>query len=273
MKFLFIFVLWTFTFTTLAKESMEALVITAANKHEDVSPELLAAFGHIETGWRNVRSKKSSAAGIYQFTTSTWKATLKEAPKSLGVSKRASRFDVRANTEIAAFHTQQNADFLREKLRRDPTPGELYLTHLLGQSGGLSIIKAPRWKRAADVVPDAVAGNKPLFLDSKGRWLTAGQFRKTLSVKVVTLMRAYGPRIDKVTKEMYERELDRQKPWRHWLTADIEDPQPIAIEAQPIELGQCHAHSGWASVPTYCTPWNELFEAFAIRRRHPMILS
>lgn len=274
MKHLLTFIVaMTIAFNAIAggKESIETMVITAANKHDDVSPEFLAAVGHIETGWRNIKSKKSSAAGVYQFTSSTWKSTLRSAPKSLGVSKRASVYDVKANTEMAAYFTQLNADFLRGKLRRDPTNGELYMAHLLGQSGSLDMIRAGKWRRAADVVPDAVPGNKRLFVDSKGRWLTVGQFRKSLHVRVTTLVKLYSPRIEKVTNDMYERELDRQKPWRHWLNEEIDEPEEFTVEPQPIRLGTCGINSNLFHSPVACNDWPTRFEAFAIRRRHAML--
>ena len=258
------------SFTAVAKENLETMLIAAANKHDHVTPELLAAIGHIETGFRNVKNKKSSAAGVYQFTQTTWKQQLKTAPKSLGVSRRASVYDVKASTEIAAFFTQQNADFLKSKLRRPATHGELYIMHLLGPSGGLAMIKAPKWKRAADVVPDAVAGNRNLFVNKNGQWISVSQFRKNLSARVERLMRAYAPKIDRMERELYERELDRQKPWRHWLTYAEIDFSEINIEYKNYVPGHCNANSKYLSFMSYCNHWPERFKAFAIRRKHVM---
>jgi hypothetical protein len=270
MKFLFTIALWALSFNVYSKDSIDAMLIVAANKHEDVTPEFLAAVGHIETGFQNIKSKKSSAAGVYQFTKTTWKQQLRDAPRSLGVSRKASVYDVKASTEIAAFFTQQNADNLRAKLRRNPTPGELYITHLLGPGGGLLMIKAPKWKRAADVVPDAVPGNKALFVNKNGDWLTVGQFRKNLSVRVNYLIKKYEPRIDRMEKELTERALDRAKPWRHWLKYDEPDYMEVSIEPHQYRVGTCSEMHRTPGYVNYCNHWPINFEAYALRRRHAM---
>ncbi len=83
-------------------------------------------------------------------------------------------------------------------------------------------------------------------------------------------MKAYAPKIDRMERELYERELDRQKPWRHWLTAEETDFSEIVIEPSYVAVGSCSASSHHLSFMAYCNHWPEKFQAYALRRKHVM---
>ncbi|HEX3522867.1 MAG TPA: hypothetical protein VHT52_12355 [Stellaceae bacterium] len=72
------------------------------------------------------------------------------------------------------METNENTQILRRALGRDPTPGELYLTHQQGQAGGPALIRAAQnnpnmpayqaiaqYYRSPQVAMTAIHGNIP----------------------------------------------------------------------------------------------------------------
>ena len=132
------------------------------------------------------KSSKSSATGLYQFIDQTWLATVKQSGASLGYGRYADaitrtssgrymvpnwamrravmnlRYDPSANAAMAGAFTKDNATRLTRALGRAPTDGELYIAHVLGQSGAVKLItsaeNAPQTD-AARLFPHAARAN------------------------------------------------------------------------------------------------------------------
>ena len=158
----------------------------------------------------NAKSSKSSATGLFQFIDQTWLATLKQSGPSLGYGRYAGaiartssgryvvpnaamrrqimglRFDPTANAMMAGAFTQRNAARLGRTLGRNPTDGELYIAHFLGQGGAVKLISAagnaPQAK-AADLFPHAARANHSIFFDKQGGARSSAEVYRVLVAK------------------------------------------------------------------------------------------
>jgi hypothetical protein len=141
------------------------------------------------------RAATSSAAGLFQFVDQTWLATLKQYGAKHGYggfadliekgvdgrfrvenagARRAVmnlKLDPQASALMAGELTADHADYLRARVGREPTGGELYIAHFLGPQGSARLIEAARSQpgaSAASLFPDAAAANRSIFY-SQGR--------------------------------------------------------------------------------------------------------
>ena len=144
-----------------------------------------------ESGY-NPRAKAptSSAAGLFQFVEQTWLATLKQHGAKYGyaryselISKGADgryrvagaearkavmdlRMDPHAASLMAGELTSDHASYLRGRVGRTPTAGELYAAHFLGPQGSARLIEAVRSQpgaSAAGLFPEAASANRSIF--------------------------------------------------------------------------------------------------------------
>jgi hypothetical protein len=132
----------------------------------------------------------STAAGLFQFTEQTWLTTLKKHGAKYGYARYAEliqpgadgrlhvagaearkavmdlRLDPHAASLMAGELTTEHASYLRGRVGRDPTPGELYAAHVLGAQGSAKLIEAVRVNprtSATTLFPDAAAANPGIF--------------------------------------------------------------------------------------------------------------
>lgn len=67
---------------------------------------------------------------------------------------------------MAGAFTEDNADYLRKAIGRDPSEGELYIAHFLGAGGAakmISLAESRPTDRAADHFPAAARANRSIF--------------------------------------------------------------------------------------------------------------
>ena len=144
-----------------------------------------------ESGYNpNARAHTSSAAGLFQFVDQTWLATLKQHGAKFGYGAYADlieqgpdghfrvddanarhavmnlKLDPHAAALMAGELASDHAAYLRGRVGRPPTTGELYAAHFLGPQGSARLIEAnevsPRASAAA-MFPEAAASNRPIF--------------------------------------------------------------------------------------------------------------
>ena len=144
-----------------------------------------------ESGYNpGAKATTSSAAGLFQFVDQTWMSTLKKHGAKYGYARYAEmiqqgsdgrfyvngpearqavmnlRLDPHAASLMAGELTTEHASYLRGRVGRDPTAGELYAAHFLGPQGSAKLIEAVRSSPradAADLFPDAAAANRGIF--------------------------------------------------------------------------------------------------------------
>ena len=136
------------------------------------------------------KSQTSSATGLFQFVDQTWMSTLKKHGAKYGYARYAEliqqgadgrfridgaearkavmdlRLDPHAAALMAGELASDHASYLRGRVGRSPTAGELYAAHFLGPQGSAKLIEAARdtpQASAAALFPDAAAANHGIF--------------------------------------------------------------------------------------------------------------
>ena len=153
----------------------------------------------------SARAGTSSAAGLFQFTSSTWLAMLDRHGERLGIDPSggaaraellALRFDPQASALMAGELAQENRAALFGVLGREPDPAELYLAHFLGAAGAgkfLSALASDPRQSAAALMPQAAAANRAVFFDPNGAQRSLGQVMDLLRARMTAAMGDAGP--------------------------------------------------------------------------------
>ena len=144
-----------------------------------------------ESGYNpRAKASTSSAAGLFQFVEQTWLSTLKQHGSKYGYARYADlitkgsdgrfrvagaearkavmdlRLDPHAASLMAGELASDHASYLRGRVGRSPTAGELYAAHFLGPHGSAKLIEAMQSRpgaSAASIFPDAASANRPIF--------------------------------------------------------------------------------------------------------------
>jgi len=150
----------------------------------------------------------SSAAGLFQFVEQTWLATLKQHGSAHGYARYAEliqlgsdgryhvpsgeearktvmalRLDPQAAATMAGELASDHAAYLRGRMGREPTGGELYAAHFLGPQGSAKLIEAVETTPAlpaASLFPEAAGANHGVFYRD-GRPLSVSEVYANLS--------------------------------------------------------------------------------------------
>lgn len=136
------------------------------------------------------KARTSSAAGLFQFVEQTWLSTLKRHGAKYGYGRYAEliqkgadgryrvagdearkavmdlRLDPHAASLMAGELTSDHAAYLKGRMGRMPSAGELYAAHFLGPQGSARLIEAAQTRpetSAASLFPEAAAANKSIF--------------------------------------------------------------------------------------------------------------
>ena len=153
------------------------------------------------------KAQGSSAAGLFQFVDQTWLGTLKKHGAKYGYARYAEliqtgsdgryhvdgaearravmdlRLDPHAASLMAGELASDHASYLRGRVGREPTGGELYAAHFLGPQGSALLIETARatpHASAASLFPDAAASNHSVFYRG-GRAVSVGELYTDLT--------------------------------------------------------------------------------------------
>jgi len=175
-------------------ESVKQTVGAAIQRAADATG---ADFGFLmrtaarESGYNPAaRAGSSSAAGLFQFVEQTWLGALKRHGAKHGYAGYADliheandgrlsvaggdakkavlalRLDPRAASLMAGELAGENSTYLKGRVGREPTAGELYIAHFLGPKGSGDLIEATLSRpgaAAASLFPEAAAANPAVF--------------------------------------------------------------------------------------------------------------
>ncbi|CAN5373464.1 transglycosylase SLT domain-containing protein [soil metagenome] len=161
-----------------------------------------------ESGFNpNARAGTSSASGLFQFVDQTWLSTLKKHGSKYGYARYADliqqgsdgkyrvagdearkavlglKLDPHAASLMAGELASDHASYLRGRVGRSPTAGELYAAHFLGPQGSARLIEAANASpsaSAAAMFPDAAAANRSIFYH-EGRAATVSEVYANLT--------------------------------------------------------------------------------------------
>lgn len=186
--------------------------IRQASQATGTSFSYLLATAEVESGLNpHAGASTSSARGLFQFVEQTWLGTIKQAGPGLGyghyadaISKTASghyevedpalrsqilqlRNNPDVNAVMAGAFTKANANYLAQKLGREPSEGELYIAHFLGAGGAARLISQAASDpnaTAATTFANAAQANPSIFYDRKtGAARTVAQVRNVLTAR------------------------------------------------------------------------------------------
>lgn len=144
-----------------------------------------------ESGYNpSAKAGTSSASGLFQFVDQTWLSTLKKHGAKYGYARYADliqqgsdgryrvsgdearkavlglKLDPHAASLMAGELASDHASYLRGRVGRSPTAGELYAAHFLGPHGSARLIEAVGTSpgaSAAALFPEAAAANRSIF--------------------------------------------------------------------------------------------------------------
>jgi hypothetical protein len=161
-----------------------------------------------ESGYNPVaHAGSSSAAGLFQFVEQTWLGALKRHGAKHGFGGYADliheasdgrlsvsgsdakkavlalRLDPRAASLMAGELASDNSVYLKGRVGREPTAGELYIAHFLGAKGSGDLIEAAQSRpgaSAAALFPDAASANPAVFYRD-GRAASVGEVYANLT--------------------------------------------------------------------------------------------
>lgn len=109
----------------------------------------------------NAVNPTSGAAGPFQFLRSTWDDLSKRMPY-LGLTPEGfnnpSQYPEQHDAAIRAY-TDQSINAFQKQFQRQPTMGELYSMHLLGQNGGMNVLSNPNTRLGDLVTPNVIQSN------------------------------------------------------------------------------------------------------------------
>lgn len=139
---------------------IKAIIIEAANRY-GLDPDTALRIAQIESSLNpSAQNPKSSAGGLFQFIDSTW------AKYGNGKSK----YDPYANADAGMRFMRDNISYLKPKLGRDLTPGEIYLAHQQGMGGAAQILSNP----SANAIQ--LLGRQKVLLNGGNESMTAADF-------------------------------------------------------------------------------------------------
>ena len=168
---------------------------------------LLAKAGHESRFQVNAAAERSSAEGLYQFTTDTWLQQMKLHGSKYGYARLASqiyrdgrgryrvknqrdkeeilylRRSPRISALLAAEFAKSNQKILSDQIGGEISSVDLYLAHFMGPSGAVMLLRADKFtphKYAADLFPDAAMANPPIFYNEKKKMRTVRQVRQRI---------------------------------------------------------------------------------------------
>ncbi len=181
--------------------------ISIASRRTNASFDYLVNTARRESSFKaSAKSPSSSAAGLFQFIEGTWLKVVKEDGDRLGLSDIAKnirktssgkyyvpnkgqrreilalRHDPETSALVAAAYTEKNESYVRSRIGRTPSDGELYLAHFLGPGSAAKMIQLAERQPDAPAnryFPAAARANKSIFYKN-GRPRSLEQVHKIL---------------------------------------------------------------------------------------------
>ncbi|MBV9523306.1 MAG: hypothetical protein JO010_10965 [Alphaproteobacteria bacterium] len=160
----------------------------------------------------DAKAQTSSAAGLFQFTQSTWLDMIRRHGARYGLADLASkvvtdangrpavsdptlrarildlRTDPRLSAALAGEFAKSNKDEVEHALGRPASRTDLSLAHFLGAGGATQLLKTIESNGdvpAVDILPEAAAANRAVFFDpSSGTPRTASELYRTFAARI-----------------------------------------------------------------------------------------
>lgn len=158
--------------------------IMAAAKMAGFDPAIAATTAAIESGFRpTVKAPTSSATGLFQFISDTWKEQIRKYGSKYGINPNTPPTDARANALMGMEFMKDNVKAL-SGLGRKITDTDVYLAHFLGPGGAKRFLTAPPNDPATKHVKDNVPGANASIFFNNGRPRTVSEVYNLMSSKL-----------------------------------------------------------------------------------------
>lgn len=167
--------------------------LSIAEKETGVPRETLEVVIRAESGFDTLaKNPGSSAAGLFQFTESTWDYMVRKYGARHSLTRyNADIYNPLHNILMGAEFTSENSRGLRKILKREPTLQEIYLAHFSGLSGASRVLNlinegfgsSPSNLGWSEI---AIQSNPSIFLNGDGSVKSIQEAYSTIVSKVVT---------------------------------------------------------------------------------------
>jgi hypothetical protein len=236
---------------------VEAAIQRASNA-TGVDFGFLMGAARRESGYNpNAKARTSSATGLFQFTEQTWLSTLKQHGAKYGYARYSNliqqgangrlyvsggqaratvmdlRLDPHASALMAGELTADHAAYLRGRVGREPTAGELYVAHVLGPAGSAKLIDAVRaapTAAAASLFPEAAGANRSIFYRG-GRSATVAEVYANLTSAGPSAGLPVAPATDQPEQGFVQyasaRQMDRQRAEQMAVAMVLRGPESV----------------------------------------------
>lgn len=243
-------------------EHKVAAHIRDAAQATGVSFEYLLAQANQESRLNpNATSRKSSAMGLFQFTSGTWLEMVKSHGADYGLEQYSDaivkgadgrwtvkdkalkkeildlRRDPRLSALMAAEYAKDNEQVLEAKLGRQVSTQDLYLAHFLGAGGALKVLKGrhqPDSDQQPALLASAALANPDVFMDP-----ASGEQRSLDSVYAAVEKRYRNAlnAANRVASQMHPRiDLAALRPAERPAEADSDTPTVTEAALQPTAI-------------------------------------
>jgi hypothetical protein len=140
-----------------------ASVIKKASDTVGVPLPLMYAIANQESGFKaEAAAKTSSAKGLYQFISGTWKTMVAKYGDKYPILKQRGPEDPEANALAGALFIKENSQVL-EKAKIPVNATSIYTAHFLGAGGAKQLFSLPSDAIAADKMPGPAKANDFIF--------------------------------------------------------------------------------------------------------------
>lgn len=130
-------------------------IISKVAQITGVDENLMMAIAGKESGFvADAGASGSSAKGLFQFTTATWKEVTKKHARKIGLTpedmqrglgtSQDPRFNPYMNAFMGAFHLADEYALAKKYAGRDPLPEEVYMVHAFGFGGSKKYIQGSK---------------------------------------------------------------------------------------------------------------------------------
>jgi hypothetical protein len=165
-------------------------IIVKGAKMAGMDPNVMLAFAAIESDLNpKAKAGTSSASGLFQFLTGTWKEVLRKYGKKYNLPANASRYDPLASTLMGAEYAKANAKYAGKS---NPNATDLYLTHFLGPGGAKQFLSMSDGAIPAQTMPKQAKANKSIFFAKGGGARTKAQIYAELTRRIAMKAKQHG---------------------------------------------------------------------------------
>ena len=241
--------------------------IARAAQATGVDFNYLLAQARLESGLDpSAHAATSSAAGLYQFTGSTWLAMLDKHGAAYGVPgtdavggqiSRAQLLALRSDPALSSLMAGElagdNRDYLTGVLGREPDSSELYLAHFLGQDGAgkfLGALAANPGTSAAALLPKAASANHAIFFGAAGA-RSVSEVMELLRGKMAHAMGSYDPGSASLQYASAAPAAPRGGPIQQQFNAMASSPDGSPARSMADTLRDTFALGGSSSAPSH----------------------